>query len=164
MSRAPRPLSPGWMLATAAVLGLAALAASPPLVGAEMGAVVRHAFSVVCHQIPGRTPHLGGEPLALCHRCTGMIGGLALGLLVAPVLSGRRLTTISTSTQARWLVIAAVPTALDWLTGAVGIWTNTPLSRTVTGAVFGVVAGLVLAANLLTATRQRPTPSLHPSP
>jgi uncharacterized membrane protein len=136
------------------------LAASPPWLGAEAAAVVRHGFSVVCHQLPGRSPHVDGVALALCHRCWGVLGGLALGLAAAPVLGPGRLAAVARGAQARWLVAAAVPTALDWLVGAVGLWTNTPLSRGLTGAIFGLVAGVVLAANLLAVPRRRPSPTL----
>lgn len=155
--------SRGWLLATATAVGLAVLTAAPPVLGAEAGAVVRHAFAVVCHQLPERTLHFDGAPLALCHRCMGMLLGLALGLLATPALGANRCGTLARSAQAPWLVGAAVPTALDWLAGAAGVWANTPSSRTLTGLLFGLVAGGILAANLLSAPR-RGTPALTPSP
>ena len=155
-------LSAGWAVAAATALGLVALAASPPFVGAEAGAVVRHAFSAVCHQLPGRSPHVGGVALALCHRCGGVVVGLALGLALAPALGAGRLAGLARSAQGRWLAAAAVPAGLDWAVGALGLWANTPASRALTGAVFGLVAGAVLAANLLTASSRRPAPSLNP--
>lgn len=35
----------------------------------------------VCHQIEARTYHLGGRPLPMCARCTGMFLGALLGLV-----------------------------------------------------------------------------------
>lgn len=162
MTDPTRTLTTGWSVATAAGVGLLVLALVPPLIGPEAGAVVHHAFGLVCHQLSERSLHLGGEPVALCHRCLGMLAGLAVGLALSPALSPRRLHTIVRSAQGRWLLIAGVPTAIDWSLGALGLWTNTPLSRTLTGALFGAVAGVVLAANLLAPPRfsTSPTPSL----
>ena len=158
-----RSVSAGWTLATAAALALLGLAALPPFLGAEAGAVVRHAFSVVCHQLPERSPHAGGVSWALCHRCTGVLGGLALGLALAPLAGRRRLAGVARAAQGRLLAAAVLPTAADWLVGALGVWANTPLSRGLTGALFGLVAGLVLASNLLTSAPERRSVSLAPS-
>ena len=159
----PRSVSAGWVLATAAALALLGLAALPPFVGVEAGSAVHHAFSVVCHQLPERSPHVGGVPLALCHRCTGVLAGLALALALAPLAGRRRLAALARAAQGRLLVAAVLPTAADWLVGATGLWANTPLSRGLTGAVFGLVAGGVLAANLLTSAPERRPVSLTPS-
>lgn len=153
----------GWTLAVAVGFGLVGLAASPAFLGAEAGAAVRHAFSAVCHQIPDRTPHVSGEALALCHRCSGMVVGLALGILGAPGLGPGRLGAIARSPQAGWLGVAVAPTAIDWALGATGVVVNTPASRLLTGAVFGLAAGLILGANLLGASNRR-APVLTPSP
>lgn len=156
----PAPsLTLGWTVALAAVVTLAALAVAPPLLGPEAGAATRHAFAGVCHQIPERSFHLAGGPVALCHRCSGVLAGLLLGVMVAPGLGGTLLAGIRSRGQGAWLVAAALPTALDWALGALGWWSNTPGSRAVTGAVFGIAAGAILAANLL-APRRSPSPSL----
>lgn len=159
MDRPGLPVS--WLVAVGAVGTLAVLAALPPVVGGEAGHVLHHAFSAVCHQLPDRSPHLAGGPIALCHRCFGILLGLVAGVAAAPALGAVRLGRVAGAAQARWLVAALVPTAADWALGASGVWPNTPLSRMATGAVFGLVAGGVLAANLLTVRR---TPSPHPVP
>lgn len=149
-----RPVSLGWTVAAAASAVLVALALAPPFLGGEAGAFVRHAFAAVCHQLPERTPHLGGGPVALCHRCTGVVLGLAGGLLAAPALAARWRNALARSGQGRLLLAAAVPAAIDWLLGATGLWANTPASRVATGALFGLVAGVILAANLLAPPRR----------
>lgn len=162
MARPPRSITPGWSVASAAGLGLLALALVSPVVGGTVGDVLHQAFGFVCHQIPERSFHLGGDPVALCHRCLGIFGGLVAGVIVAPLASPRRLRSIVAGAQAKWLVLAGLPTAVDWALGALEIWANTPFSRTLTGALFGAVAGVVLAANLLAPPRHSysPTPSL----
>lgn len=157
----PARLSLGWSVALGAVGTLAVLAVLPPLVGGEAGALVRGAFSTVCHQLPDRTPHLHGGPIALCHRCAGVLAGLLAGVALAPLAGAARLRYVARAGQFGWLVLAGVPTALDWALGASGLWANTPASRVLTGALFGLVAGGILAANLLTPRVRRPlSPSL----
>ena len=130
------------LLASAAVL---VLSLAPPWLPPAPARGVEAAFSWVCHQLPDRTLHVGGAPVALCHRCLGILGGLVAGLALAPLV-GR--VPLETRAQARWLVAAGLPTTMDWTLTALGLWANTPLSRSVTGALFGVAAGLLAGASL----------------
>ncbi len=151
----------GWLAALGAVGTLAVLAVLPPVLGGDAGTFVHHAFAAVCHQMPERSPHLAGGPVALCHRCSGVLVGLLAGLALAPLAGASLLAGVRRRPQGLWLVAALVPTAVDWGLGALGVWANTPLSRTLTGALFGATAGLILAANLLAARRSLAfTPSL----
>ena len=154
------PLRPGWTVALAGVAGLAVLAVLPPIIGGEAGAVLHHAFAAVCHQIPERTPHLAGGPIALCHRCSGILAGLLVGVAAAPSLGGTMVEGIVRSRQGLALVLSGLPTAIDWALGATGVWANTPLSRMLTGAMFGIAAGLILGANLLAVPRSSLSPTL----
>lgn len=159
MTAPSRALTPGWSVASVAGLGLLALALVPPFLGPEAGRLLHGAFGLVCHQLPERSLHLGGEPVALCHRCLGILVGYVGGLALAPLMGSQSLTTIARGVQARWLVLAGVPAAIDWALGALGVWANTPLSRTLTGALLGLVAGGILAANLLAPPRFTPSPT-----
>ncbi|WP_412063145.1 DUF2085 domain-containing protein [Rubrivirga sp. IMCC45206] len=156
------PLRIGWVVALSVSAGLGAVAVAAPVVGGEAGHWMHAAFSSVCHQLADRSPHVAGGPIALCHRCSGILGGLVLGLAAAPLLGRSLLAATTTRAQGVWLVLAVLPTALDWALGTSGLWANTPASRTLTGAVFGLVAGGVLAANLLTARPAR-APALTPT-
>ena len=140
-------------IAVAACAALLAGAAAPGWLGTDAGVLVREAYSVLCHQLPHRSPHVGGAPWALCHRCTGIAAGLALGLLAVPALPTALRTRIAGLHAGRLVALSLLPMAVDWLLGASGLWTNTPLSRTATGAVFGVAVGVVLGVALL---RTRP--------
>ena len=53
------------------------------------------------------------------------------------------------------VIVAAVPAGIDWLGDILGIWTNTPLSRVITGAILGFVAGVLLADGVVDIWRQR---------
>lgn len=139
MSAAP------WRAAALASAAVLLLALSPPWLPAGAARAVETGFSWLCHQMPDRTLHLHGAPVALCHRCLGILTGLVAGLAVAPRVPG---LPLGAQAQARWLVAAGLPTTLDWTLTALGIWTNTPLSRSLTGALFGVAAGLLVGASL----------------
>lgn len=157
----PRP----WALASAAVAALLGVVLAAPLLG-EAGGAVRFAFSHVCHQMPERSLWIGGGPVALCHRCLGVLAGLAGGVVAGPLVP--RLGALGRVRAGRWLALAALPMAVDWLLGAAGVWANTPASRLATGALFGVTAGLFLAEALLARSADEPAapprPSLSPSP
>lgn len=136
----------GWTLAFAAVLVLLVGAVLPPFVGTGAGTVLRGAFHHLCHQLPSRSFSVGGTPLAVCHRCTGIYLGLAAGVLLLPLLRdrARRLARYD-----RWVLLAAVlPATLDWGGDVVGLWSNTVGTRVVTGLWLGVLVGFVFARSL----------------
>ncbi len=147
----------GWWLAVSIAAGVVALAALPAFVGFEGGALVRAAFAPFCHQIPARSPHVHGVPFALCHRCFGIVGGLAAGVALGPLVPDvlRRLAGLNPLLV---LGLAVVPTSVDWLLGVAGIWANTGASRLATGALFGLAAGLMLAGSVLASSTQ---PAVH---
>ena len=137
-------------MALGGTAALAVLAVLPPVIGGAVGDAIYHGFSVACHQIQDRSPHLAGGPIALCHRCSGILGGLVLGIAPMPAASASVRAAIARGGQGRWLLAAVVPTAMDWALGASGLWANLPVSRVLTGMVFGLAAGVILGANLLT--------------
>jgi uncharacterized membrane protein len=103
-------------------------------------------FKPLCHQIDARSFHLHDYPFAVCARCTGIYAGLAVGILLFPVLrSLRRLDSPS-----KWLLIAApIPTTIDFALGFFGLWANTHWSRFVTAAFFGVIASFYIIPGAL---------------
>lgn len=133
------------------------------------------AGSVICHQLPERSFFLDGRQLPVCARCTGLYLSGAAGLaawLVVKLLRGWRPQTMppasaprntsggasasakasadKTAGQARWamafLLIAAAPTVVSYLTGVLGVWDGSNLTRAVLAVPLGVVAGGVVAA------------------
>lgn len=155
-------LTLGWCVALAGTAGFFAAALVPGVVGGPSSELLHHAFGSVCHQLPERSVHLGAGPIALCHRCTGMLAGLLLGIAL-PGLVRVPLAVFRSGSQGRLLLLALIPTAVDWALGASGLWANTPGSRVATGLLFGSVAGVILAANLLTPSGRSvsPTPLTH---
>ena len=126
-------------------IGWLALVFAPPF-AAPYGEVVRWLLNAVCHQIPSRSFHLFGEPLAACHRCTGLYMGFALGVLVWPWLP---MLAARLAAKPRWVGVFLLPLAIDW-----AIVVNTPASRFVTG----LVAAFPVALLPLVAFTQRINP------
>ncbi|PSQ98576.1 MAG: hypothetical protein BRD48_06710 [Bacteroidetes bacterium QS_9_68_14] len=134
----------GWLLATAVAAVLVAGAFLPPLVDGAARVLARQAFAPVCHQLPARSFALAGVPLAVGHRCLGIYVGLLAGTVAWPLLPtwlrGR------VGPRAGALVLAAgAPAAGDWALSVAGLWANTALTRTVTGALLGGAMGLLFA-------------------
>jgi len=65
-------------------------------------------FSAVCHQLPARSWHLHGEPLAVCIRCTAIYYGFLAGLLTLSKPDARLFKVAVAVTAAEWLLAFAV--------------------------------------------------------
>src|SRR5437868_226418 len=103
-------------------------------------------FAILCLQIPERSFYLDGQPLAVCARCFGIYAGFALGVVCYPLVRSLR----RTDTPARlWLLLAALPTGVDFALGFTGLWANTHTSRALTGALLGAVAALYVVPGLV---------------
>lgn len=101
---------------------------------ADVGASIYHAFGIVCHQLPERSYFLDGHQFAVCSRCTGIYAGFAFTLLLYPLVRSLK----NTDTPPRsWLLLAAVPLAIDFGVTFFGFWQNTHTSRLLTGALLG---------------------------
>jgi uncharacterized membrane protein len=98
-------------------------------------------FRAACHQIPERSFHLEGYPMAVCARCTGLYVGGLLGVSVYPLV--RPLTRVEMPWRG-WLLLAALPTTVDFALGFFGVWENTHLSRFLTASLLGVVAAFYI--------------------
>lgn len=127
------------------------LASIPPFLDPIGRALVMRVFEPLCHQMPSRSPHVWGVQLAVGHRVYGILMGFPLGAIFFAALVRQD------SVLQRWapqiVAAAALPMAVDWALGWMGLWANTPLSRMFTGALFGVVAGYWLTRAILQALR-----------
>lgn len=136
-----------WYVLLAGTGSLLVLAFLPPFLSGEMQAVVRRCFAPVCHQMPSRSLHVGGVPLAVCDRCTGIYLGLPIG--VASVGWGRRVWK-TLGAHGRYLLLGSlVPLGIDWIGPILGLWGNGPVSRILTGVLFGSVATSYVTDRLL---------------
>ena len=137
-------------LLLACLAGLAAAAAAAPLAAAgwPYAELLRWPFSLVCHQLPERSFHWLGWPLAVCHRCAGLYLGFALGVAAWPHLpaGARRLAT-----RPAWLGTCLALLALDWALP------NSAASRLATGLVAAFPMGLLAHSALPAAVRAPPS-------
>jgi uncharacterized membrane protein len=108
-------------------------------------------FSSICHQIPERSFHVSGFPLAVCSRCTGLYFGAFFGMLLYPLL--RRINNHEWPHR-RFLVLALLPTVIDLGGNALGLFTNTFASRTITALLAGMVAAFYIFPGLIAAFAQ----------
>lgn len=130
-----------WAISAAVITSLVSLIIIAPLAAAsghnEIAASIYYAFSPLCHQRPDRSYFIDGHKMGVCARCTGIYFGFALTLLAYPLVRSLR----STTTPARkWLLLAALPLAIDFSLTFFGVWENTHTSRLLTGLVLGSVA------------------------
>ena len=130
-----------WAISAAVVVSLVALILVAPLAAAsghnEIAGAIYCAFSGLCHQRPDRSFFVAGEKFGVCARCTGIYFGFAFTLLVYPLV--RSLRTVATPAR-KWLLLAALPLAIDFSLTFFGVWENTHTSRLLTGLLLGSVA------------------------
>jgi uncharacterized membrane protein len=132
---------------TALLVGLIVLA--PALRARDMSGVsgaIYHGFSLVCHQMAARSFHFEGFPLAVCARCFGLYVGGLLGVTAYPL--ARPLARRETPERV-WLILAALPTTVDFALGFFGLWENTHLSRFLTALLLGVVSAFYIVPGLV---------------
>ena len=95
--------------------------------------------SLICHQVPERSFHLGAFQLPVCARCLGIYAGAAAGALLAVTAArGWR------HDARRLLIAAAVPSALTFLAEWFGVWHPSNIARAVAGVPLGVAVALVV--------------------
>jgi uncharacterized membrane protein len=126
-----------WLTSAAIVSFLVSLIVVAPVAAgghSELAFGIYGAFSTLCHQLPERSYFIGGHKLAVCARCTGIYAGFTLTLLLYPLIRSLRNTGFP---PRAWLLLAAIPLAIDFSLTFFGIWENTHTSRLLTGALLG---------------------------
>lgn len=132
--RSPSPFLWAVLLSTPLLLIVLAVVAGEESI---LDRAVRLAFRPLCHQDPERSFLVHGAPLAVCVRCTGFYGGLALVALLGAGVWQAGL---------RWRVPGAaflliLPLAADGAGNFLQLWSSGPTVRVLTG----VAAALPLA-------------------
>jgi uncharacterized membrane protein len=92
-------------------------------------------FARVCHQDDVRSFHIEGEKIGVCIRCSAIYFGFFLGLIILLLSRVFRLKKIPAK---GFILFAALPMIIDVLLNTVGIHTSTPMTRVITGALFGI--------------------------
>jgi uncharacterized membrane protein len=104
-----------------------------------------------CHQMPSRTPQLGGAPIGLCFRCLGLLLGGLLGTLASFAFP-----TLERHLGRRLLLAGVLPLLLDVGLQTLGLYQSN-LIRLLTGLAAGG-----LAARALLSSAQGPPPEGTP--
>jgi uncharacterized membrane protein len=113
-------------------------------------------FSGVCHQIPARSFHVWGQPLAVCARCTGVYAGFLAGAIIFPLIpcGGVHRKRVHKGLVRRgwnggfppaWILGAALlPATADFALGHFGLHDSGNVLRLVTGLIPGAAASLFI--------------------
>lgn len=131
------------------------LALLPPLLSVPWRAAVMDAFAPVCHQMPSRSLHLGGVPIAICDRCLGIYLGVVGG--VATVKRSHAFWSWLGEPRRYFFLASLAPLVVDWAGPLIGLWGNVPSSRFLTGLFFGLVAASFVTDRLLQQTTRAET-------
>lgn len=91
-------------------------------------------FSTICHQIPERSWHIDGGPLALCIRCTSISAGFLAGLVLLQ------------KPRVRWFMLSLVVSFVEWLL-AYALFDSEVL-RALSGVLVGVTAAPLVQAGV----------------
>lgn len=129
--RAARWLLGAMTAACAAVLVAPVLAATAHPAAASFFYLL---FLPVCHQIPARSFHWLGFPLALCARCTGLLAGAWLATMAARLARPIRASHLL-------FLIAACFLLIDVATELAGLRPALAGMRFLTGTLAGVAGG-----------------------
>jgi uncharacterized membrane protein len=106
-------------------------------------------FSTICHQYDSRSLHIFGYKLAVCARCTAIYFGFLIGTLAFPLVR-KRITSLPS-----WLLgIAVLPMVIDVVSEFMLFHQSMVSIRIITGAIFGIVAALVLVPICLEAVKE----------
>ena len=118
------------------------------------------AFATLCHQLPERSYFIDGHKFAVCSRCTGIYAGFAFTLLFYPLIRSLKNGGVP---RPSWLLLAALPLAIDFAVNFVGFWQNTHTSRLLTGAFLGgAVVFYVMPGIIDLSLRYARTPATEP--
>lgn len=126
-----------WCTAIILAPAFAAWQAVPPW----LSSILYRFFDPVCHQIDARSFHLFGFPLAVCSRCSSIYLAFFAGTLLYPLIYDIRHPAMPSRTL---LLVALVPMVFDAAAGFVGLYESSFLTRTLTGALGGVVLPLFI--------------------
>lgn len=160
-----------WLICAVALSLLVSLIVIAPLAAAgghsDVAQGIYRAFGTFCHQRPDRSYFIDGHKFAVCSRCTGLYFGFALTFLLYPFIRSLR---NATTPPRIYLLLAAIPLAIDFSLTFFGVWENTHTTRLLTGALLGaaavfyVVPGLVELSMRSKPARPAPATFTLPSP
>jgi len=111
--------------------------------------IIYAAGGLICHQRPERSFFLNGHQFPVCARCTGLYLSAAMGIIGWLALKiARRWSSLPFDPRLakRVVILSAIPTAVSFMTGVLGIWDGSNLTRAMLAIPVGASAGAVVAA------------------
>ena len=108
--------------------------------------IIRFFFLQVCHQLPERSFFLWGEPLAVCSRCAGFYFGFFIGCLLFPSFLNEKEGSLLSP---RYLIFAAIPPLVEFISSHAGFWDSTNLIRGLTGFILGFTISAYVLVGLI---------------
>ena len=111
-----------------------ALIVFAPLLPVPLAAAAYLAGSLVCHQLPDRSFHIGAAQLPVCARCVGLYAGFLASFLITFPVRRARLA----------LLAGAIPTAVTVASEWLGIWQPSNLARALAGVSLGAAVAFVV--------------------
>ncbi len=104
--------------------------------GSSLSAFAYLVFTPICHQIPSRSFHLFGEPLAVCARCLGIYFGALGGTGLYPLINGFSKLALP---RARIFILVSVPIIIDAGGNFLHLWVSSHWIRFSTGFLWGLI-------------------------
>lgn len=110
------------------------------------GALLYAAGSLICHQRPERSFHVGHAQLPVCARCLGLYAGAALGLVAWTVMGRRARHAVSPAAAVVALAACGAPTAITVASAWLGLGDPANPWRAALAVPLGGAAGVVVGA------------------
>jgi len=135
-------------LAIAAATWVALLVTAPltAAVAAPVGGWLYAVGSLICHQRPERSFHLGSAQLPVCARCLGLYAGGAAGA-IAWAMASRRVRRVWPARSAVIaLAVTGAPTAVTAIAASLALGDPSNAWRATLAVPLGAVGGLVAGA------------------
>lgn len=115
--------------------------------GAAVSALVYAFGSLVCHQRPERSFHLGQAQVPVCARCYGIYLGAAFGALCVLTFTSAFKSMALRRTRAEMrnvLLVSAAPTAITWTSEFAGLWAPSNVTRFIAALPLGIAVALTV--------------------
>ena len=124
----------------------------------KFGFLIYFIFSPLCHQIPERSFHLFGFPLAVCSRCTGIYLGLLIGTIIYPLFRNLENTTLPSP---KIFILISLPMGIDAFGNIINLWISPNFVRSATGIIWGIILPFYLIPGIVDLLRIIPKPKVY---
>ncbi len=102
----------------------------------SLNLLIYAACSSVCHQIPSRSLHVFGYPLAVCARCLGIYLGFLGGTGAFPLVRGFSNLSLP---KTKSFILLSLPMIIDAAGNTFQLWRSPHWLRLITGLLWGFI-------------------------